>query len=135
MSSPHHFLACAVDSVLLTHLLGVIYGSVSIPSQKGHDLLESAVSKLLQSVGPTARVLWSLRYTQSGCDSGTIDIAQSVEPNSNNVICLPPPSVDLAYDDSMIDLVKAAWKVVMGSEAKDDEFMKFEDREGAQNED
>lgn len=97
--------------------------------------METAVSKLLQSVGPTARPLWSLRYTQSGRDSDSSDIAQSVQPDSNNIICVPPPSLDLAYDDDMVDLVKAAWKVILGDEAKDDEFMSFEDREGAQDED
>lgn len=111
---------------------GVIYGSVGLPGPQGQGLIESAVNELLKAVAdPTAKVLWSLRYTQLGRGSDIIDATQTVEPNTQNIISFPPPSLDLAVDDSTIDIVKAAWKVIMGEEAVDDEFMDFEDREGA----
>lgn len=103
--------------------------------QQGQGLLESAVDKLLQSVEEsTAKVLWSLRYTQLGRYSDGVDAAQRIESNPKNAMCLPPPSLDIAFDDDMIGVVKAAWKVVMGDDAVDDVFMKFEDREGAYDE-
>ena len=111
---------------------GVVYGSVNLPGPQGQDLLESAVNELLKAVAdPTAKVLWTLRYTQLGRDSDIVNAAQTVEPNAQNIVSFPPPSLDLAVDDSTIDLVKAAWKVVIGDEAVDDQFMDFEDREGA----
>ncbi|KAM0089591.1 Rab proteins geranylgeranyltransferase component A [Aspergillus fumigatus] len=49
---------------------------------------------------------------------------------SANILSFPPPSLDLAFDDGVIDTVKEAWKIIMGDQASDD-FMNFEDREGA----
>lgn len=124
--------------MLLDHITdscvpGVIYGSVSVPGPQGQSLLESAVNRLLQSTAdPTAKVLWSLRYTQLGRYNAGVGAAQDIESDySKNIICLPPPSLDVAFDDTMIGVVKAAWKVVMGGNVADEEFMKFEDREGA----
>ncbi|KAL4904716.1 hypothetical protein BDW74DRAFT_154437 [Aspergillus multicolor] len=106
----------------------VLYGSVSISGQQGQTLIEHATDKLLQSsAGPDARVLWSLRYTQLGRPVG--DETRPANVVSGNVIRFPAPSLDLAFDDTTIDLVKDAWTVVMGDEASPDDFMKFEDRE------
>ncbi|KAL4912219.1 GDP dissociation inhibitor [Aspergillus aurantiobrunneus] len=106
----------------------VLYGSVSIPGQQGQSLIEHAVEKLLQSsAGPDTKTLWSLRYTQLGRAVGYEICPTNVV--SGNVIRFPPPSLDLAFDDSTIDLVKDAWAIVMGDEASPEDFMKFEDRE------
>ncbi|KAL4805808.1 hypothetical protein BDV18DRAFT_13358 [Aspergillus unguis] len=106
----------------------VLYGSISIPGEQGQSLIDSAIEKLLQSsADPGAKSLWSLRYTQLGraVGSGT----RPANTISGNIIKFPPPSLDLAFDDSTLDLVKDAWAIVMGDEASTDEFMKFEDRE------
>ncbi|OJJ43134.1 hypothetical protein ASPZODRAFT_124350 [Penicilliopsis zonata CBS 506.65] len=105
----------------------VIYGSVAIPGPRGHTLLESAVEKLVHP----ARILWSLRYTQLGRASAVDDAAQAVQSSgfAENVFCFPPPSLDLAFDDGLIDLVRAVWRGVMGDEARDEEFLNFDDRE------
>ncbi|RJE18284.1 hypothetical protein PHISCL_09379 [Aspergillus sclerotialis] len=114
----------------------VIYGSTGLPGPQGQGLIESAVNELLKVVAnPTAKVLWSLRYTQLGRDDDIVNATQAVEPNTRNIISFPPPSLDLAVDDATIDLVRAAWKAIMGEEAVDDEFMDFEDREGAYDDD
>ena len=116
------------------YALGVIYGSFGLSGSRGYLLLEAAINRLLQSVSEAnAKVLWSLRYTQLGRTSTIPDGVQALKSSfpSDRVICFPPPSLDLAVDDSTIDIVKAAWKVIMGEEAVDDEFMDFEDREGA----
>ena len=54
-----------------------------------------------------------------------------------NTITFPPPSLDLAFNDSVLDPVHDAWKVLMGSGAEDEdiEYLKFEDREGADDDD
>ncbi|KAB8072514.1 GDP dissociation inhibitor-domain-containing protein [Aspergillus leporis] len=113
----------------------VIYGSVSTPGASGQSLIESAVHRLLQSTAdPNAKVLWSLRYTQLGLASNHAH-PSSLEHPSPNIICFPPPSLDLAFDDAMIDRVRDSWKLIMGDAANDHEFMNFEDREGADEED
>ncbi|KAL3472316.1 GDP dissociation inhibitor [Aspergillus californicus] len=106
----------------------VLYGSVSISGQQGQSLIEGAVERLLQSsAGSDAEVLWSLRYTQLGrpVDGNT----RPVNAVSGNVIRFPAPSLDLSFDDSVIDLVKDAWTLVMENDASPEEFMKFTDRE------
>ncbi|KAL4870472.1 hypothetical protein BDV12DRAFT_166021 [Aspergillus spectabilis] len=106
----------------------VLYGSVSIPGPQGQSLIGGAIEKLLaSSAGPDARVLWSLRYIQLGRAVGGDTRPANVV--SGNVIQFPAPSLDLAFDDSTIDLVKDAWTLVMGDEVSPVEFMKFEDRE------
>ncbi|KAL1849467.1 Rab proteins geranylgeranyltransferase component A [Paecilomyces lecythidis] len=109
----------------------VIYASVSLPGAEGQELLNLAIQKLLQSMRNEAgaSVLWSLRFTQLGrADDAPADLVLSL---AGRVIGLPPPSLDLAFDDDMIDAVQKVWKTVMGDEAREESFMQFEDREGA----
>lgn len=42
--------------------------------------------------------------------------------------CFPPPSLDLTFDDGLLDAVRSVWAKVMGGQVSDEEFMKFEDR-------
>jgi Rab proteins geranylgeranyltransferase component A len=69
-----------------------------------------------------AKLLWSLRYTQHESSPPT-------ESSPGRILLCPPPSVDLAFDDSLIGNVREMWRSVMGEEAVEEEFMRFEDRE------
>ncbi|KAI2787131.1 hypothetical protein POX_f07493 [Penicillium oxalicum] len=111
----------------------VIYGSVAIPGSAGQELLERAVDRLLQAEGPQASALWSLRYTQLG-RLGDNRSSCSIRSYSPNVFGFPPPSLDLAFEDQTVDLVKEAWIQIVGSSVPHDEFMIFEDREGTSDE-
>ncbi|GES63172.1 Rab geranylgeranyl transferase escort protein [Aspergillus terreus] len=105
----------------------IIYSSVSIPGPLGQSLIEQAVGKLLDSAAdPEAKVLWALCYTQLGRSDET-PCELTVLPH--NILAFPPPSLDLAFDDSVLDTVKEAWRLVMGDEAAGQEYMVFEDRE------
>ncbi|KAL1970365.1 hypothetical protein VTN77DRAFT_5525 [Rasamsonia byssochlamydoides] len=111
----------------------VVYGSVSVPGDEGQSLLDAAVSKLLQTFAGSDDepvVLWTLRYTQLGlsCEKDSPGASIWKSARSDRIVYFPPPSLDIAFDDRMIDAVKAAWKAVMGEEARDEEFMTFEDR-------
>ena len=114
-------------------MLGVLYGSIASPGAEGQALIEHAIHKLVESTAdPDAAVLWSMRYTQLGHDSTQAGApAPSLTRLSKDTFCFPPPNLDLAFDDSMIDVVKDAWRLVMGAQANESEFMEFEDREGA----
>lgn len=46
----------------------------------------------------------------------------------DRVLAFPAPSLDLAFDDKVIEDVRAAWKLIMG-DGTSEQFMKFEDRE------
>lgn len=53
-----------------------------------------------------------------------------------NTATFPLPPVDLAFNDSVLDPVQEAWKMVLGgSNEEDAEYMKFEDREGGGDDD
>jgi Rab proteins geranylgeranyltransferase component A len=76
-------------------------------------------------------VIWSLHYTQLGRSAEHSASAAISSTGSAPIICLQPPSLDLAFDDSVIGEVKAIWKKVLGiEEAQGQDFLLFEDREG-----
>lgn len=113
----------------------IIYGMVSLPGSKGQSLIEEALNKLLRAftdADGTPAVLWSLRYTQLGlpCGTGYSEGNPFTSPISDRIICFQPSSLDIAFDDGMIDAVKAAWKRLSGDDTRDEEFMNFEDRAG-----
>jgi Rab proteins geranylgeranyltransferase component A len=51
---------------------------------------------------------------------------------SGRVMVFPPPSTDLAFDDSILEGVKEMWKWIMGDEVEEDEFLRFEERGGGE---
>ncbi|KAJ5764619.1 hypothetical protein N7533_003300 [Penicillium manginii] len=107
----------------------VIYGSVALSGPEGHTLLECAVDRLLHAEGPQAMVLWSMRYTQSGRLSNDGSSA-TIHKHSPHVYSFPPSSLDLTWEDEVIDMVKQAWTKIVGDEVDHDDFMIFDDREG-----
>ena len=78
-----------------------------------------------------APCLYQLYYEQTGGDGKATTEMKGNVP----VFSFPPPSLGLAFDDSELDAVKTAWELVMGVEASQEEYMVFEDREGADAED
>ncbi|KAJ5742782.1 uncharacterized protein N7511_011183 [Penicillium nucicola] len=109
---------------------GVIYGSVALAGSEGQALLESAINRLVEADGPGSSVLWSLRYTHRGRLS-TDETRWELDSAVPCYLRFPPSSLDLSFEDDTLDLVKQAWKKVMGDEVDDDDFMVFEDRDGA----
>ncbi|KAH8695047.1 putative rab geranylgeranyl transferase escort protein [Talaromyces proteolyticus] len=111
----------------------VIYGSVSVGGQDGQALLAAAVNQLLESITEvenTPTVLWTLRFTQIGILDSDVSPANIYRSSvSDRIIYFPPPNLDLAFNDAIVDSVRAGWKAVLGDEAQDDDFMNFEDRE------
>ncbi|KAI0385020.1 GDP dissociation inhibitor [Hypomontagnella monticulosa] len=97
--------------------------------------LEEALDALLAAATPPESVkpvcLYKLQYDQS---------LSSREPASTThgdvtTFAFPSPSLNLAFDDSCLEPVKDAWKVVMGDDTPEDAYMIFEDREGVGDDD
>lgn len=114
-------------------LIGVVYGSVSVPGQEGQRLLETAIDLLLDSFSDATgkpAVLWSMRFTQVGTlnDASASPVLYK-STKSDQILYFAPPSLDLAFDDSIVESVRECWKAILGEEAQDDTFMNFEDRE------
>ncbi|KAJ5143547.1 uncharacterized protein N7515_002334 [Penicillium bovifimosum] len=109
----------------------IIYCSVALPGPEGQSLLASAVDRLVQAEGSSASVLWSLRYTHRGNLSNGETRHLTTEDDISNLYKFPVSSLDLAFEDDALELAKEAWKKVVGDEVDDDDFMKFDDRDGA----
>ncbi|OQE25907.1 hypothetical protein PENFLA_c008G07913 [Penicillium flavigenum] len=129
-SPPVYLQVHSSDTGECPHQQSVIYCSVALPGPEGQALIESAVDRLFQAEGLPTRVLWSLRYTQSGRLSDGEPRRLTVEDEIPDCYHFPPSSLDLAFEDDTLDLVKEAWKIVVGDEADDADFMMFDDREG-----
>ena len=87
-------------------------------------LLEKAVGTLLASVdvSPAPEVLWSAQYQQHA-SSG----AENLPADNERILRFLPPSMDLAFDDKILDDVKDMWQKIVGEDAG--EFLVFQDRE------
>ncbi|KAF1991670.1 hypothetical protein K402DRAFT_409784 [Aulographum hederae CBS 113979] len=105
----------------------VLYASTSSDGPRAFELLDAATNRLLEATNETPKpsVLWSLRYQQRSGDSNG---GQTVVNVKEQMVTFPLPSLDLAFDDSVIDRVKVAWQQIMGPDATG--FMVFKDREG-----
>ena len=88
-------------------------------------LLQKAVDALLSCVdaNPQPSILWSVRYQQQP-SSGSESLPTGA---SDQVLHFPPPSLDLAFDDSVLENVRELWQKIVGDEGG--EFLVFQDRE------
>lgn len=91
-------------------------------SEQSKAVLESALSTFLKiSEGGEGKLLYSLYYEQAqeiSSDDGAIE-----------------SSLDLAFNDEILNSVEAEWKIILDDDAKQATFMKFEDRQGAADDD
>lgn len=103
---------------------GILYASTSLSHDVGFKLLQKAIDTLLAvvEVSPCPDVLWSVQYLQHA-SSGT----DKLPTNKERIISFSPPSVDLAFDDAILDSVKGLWRQIVGDEGG--EFLVFQDRE------
>ena len=102
--------------------------TMSQPDAK--SVLEFALQSFLAAVGAdqTPDVLYQLYYEQLTSSNDT--------KQDGSLIDLPVTPPSLIFDDSILDSVKQAWKVVVGdAAAAEEEFMTFPNREGAEEED
>ncbi|KAH8885721.1 hypothetical protein GQ53DRAFT_353049 [Thozetella sp. PMI_491] len=103
--------------------------TVTRPNAKA--VLEAALSSFLAAVaeGSTTDSLYQLYYEQSTSASAR-DIT-----SSPGILSLSATPVCLAFDDGILDSVRKTWEVIMGAAVAETEFMVFEDREGADEDD
>ncbi|KAL9625637.1 MAG: hypothetical protein Q9160_000350 [Pyrenula sp. 1 TL-2023] len=128
----------------------VIYASTAISDPSiAYPILDAAVERLLSAIEPKGVVLWQLHYNQSGLPPATLEPSSETErpgrttnpvatAKKDGIIIVPSPSLDLAFDDHLVDTVKEAWAWIVGldlnasddsGEGAGDRFMVF-DRPG-----
>ena len=128
---------------------GIIYGSVNIPGTQGQKLLRAAIRRLVEieisinnndnnittttekAAAAADPILWRLEYTQVGRSQHQQQQLATDDKDDERVISFSPPSLDIAFDDTVIDMVKDVWKKIVchDDDDKQQEFMVFEDRE------
>ncbi|OTB04680.1 hypothetical protein M426DRAFT_150344 [Hypoxylon sp. CI-4A] len=112
----------------------VIY-LTTLASHQSAKRLSSALDGLLSVATPpggaTPKALYQLRYDQ------TLSTREPSVTTSGSIstFAFPSPSLSLAFDDESLAAVKDAWKLVMGTDAPEDEYMIFQDREGVGDDD
>lgn len=102
--------------------------------KEGQALVEDAAKEVMGSTDSSAEILWSLRYTQAGigCDGGSgSGGGSSLAGAHEGIYSFPAPSLDLSFDDGMMEQVKGVWKQIVGEGVDESEFLMFEEREGA----
>jgi hypothetical protein len=108
----------------------VIYASTLCAGPSDRELLDLAVKSLLYQVDSDESetvVLWNMYYEQRG-------VPERSEASKDGLFSIPPSSLDLAFDDGVMETVRDAWRFVLGDEAKDEDFLCFPDREGEESE-
>jgi Rab proteins geranylgeranyltransferase component A len=70
-----------------------------------------------------------MSYIQRGRASSDLALAPFAEDKSGRVLTFPAISLDLAFDDALLDSVKAVWGKIMGEQADYAEFLRFTERE------
>ncbi|KAF2648533.1 hypothetical protein K491DRAFT_612584 [Lophiostoma macrostomum CBS 122681] len=130
-SPPVHVFIHSSDTEECPKGHSVLYASIALDSDAGFQLLEQAVTALLSAVDvtPQPTILWSARYIQQGLTGAVVDPTA----HGGHRVQFPPPSLDLAFDDAVLDHVQEAWRKIMGDDAG--EFLVFEDREAYADED
>ncbi|KAH6628373.1 GDP dissociation inhibitor-domain-containing protein [Chaetomium tenue] len=93
------------------------------------EILERALDAFVgvTSDDQPSQVLYQLQYEQlAGLDTFKAE---------GSIFTLPAPSPSLSFDDSVLGPVREGWEKVMGEAAAGAEYMVFEDREGAMDDD
>ena len=95
--------------------------------------LQVAVQRLINTSDEpaSATVLWSMSYTSNSRPASAKPDVPYRQDKSGRIMAFPPLAHDLAFDDTILDSVKAIWSRAMGSGVSPNEFMKFDDRRDA----
>ena len=101
----------------------MIYTSTIASDTSAFKSLDEAVDKLL-SVAEDAKnlKLWSLCYLQVGRPAMADSSNLLRSSKTDRILSFSIPSLDLAFEDGVIDSVREAWTCISGAES-DEEFM------------
>ncbi|KAF2753294.1 rab proteins geranylgeranyltransferase component A [Pseudovirgaria hyperparasitica] len=107
----------------------VLYASISPVECDCEVILKQAVDTLLLASReePQPKVLWSLHYKVNLPLPEVAEVDNGVRV-TGNIVELPHTSLDLVFEDAVVDQVQVAWRHVTGQ--RNSEFLDFEDREG-----
>lgn len=91
--------------------------------------LQSAVNSFLETSDASQSLLWSLSYIHSGPDQEPASSYPPLQKHSPEVLVFPSQPHDLAFHDCIMKAVQEAWEIILGEEAANSSFLRFEERE------
>jgi hypothetical protein len=93
--------------------------------------LRNAVQHIILACDTNATLLWEISYSsQSPTVDSSLHQASFTTDLSGRILAFQPFPEDIAFDDRLLDSIKAIWATIMGPSAEDLEFMRFEERSG-----
>ena len=98
-------------------------------TSQSKSLLDTALSSFLSTFADGAdapKCIWKMHYTQAAGNG-----AFGIEGNIGTFDLISP---EMAFNDDVLPPVQQAWEMVTGAD-NGEGYMKFEDREGANDED
>ncbi|KAI0162187.1 GDP dissociation inhibitor [Xylariaceae sp. FL1272] len=104
----------------------VIY-LTTLASSQAKNILDTALDALVKTTEPSATSLYKLYYEQTASSYEFVNTSRG----NASLLTFPSPSLNLSFDDTCLDDVKKAWRLIMKEDASNEEYMVFEDREGA----
>lgn len=126
-----HFTTIRTESskTVLENTLATLLSAFAHESSSGTDGAEGYYSGETISP-PSVPVLYQLYFEQPRGGDERPQEAKPEESPSSGTFRFPPLPVDLMVQDAPLDVVRDAWRRVMGAEADDAAYMAFVDREG-----
>ena len=86
------------------------------------------MESFLETQGAATALLWSLSYIASAPAAGSAAGLTLSRPRPS-ILVFPPQPYDIAFPDDVLEVVRDAWKTVLGAQVEDDSFLRFEERE------
>ena len=116
---------------------GIIYASTLDDGSACQERLEAALSNVLSTSedAETAKTLWIMTYTTRGPPAINSSFYSYTYNSTHPVMCFPDRKHDIAFDDSVLDSVKAAWEAVLGEKSAEYDFLRFEERKSTNEDD
>lgn len=95
------------------------------------ERLRRAAGQAILACDANATILWEMSYasTSLSFDDPPLSTPFVTDP-SGRMIAFRPTCEAIAFDDTILDAVEAAWEKIMGPLARESEFMRFKERPG-----
>lgn len=107
---------------------GIIYATVTHNDSSARQRLQTSVADFIETCDASGSNIWSLTYSIFGPDP-IYQQDHALSEISPQVFSFAPRPYDLSFPDEVLTSVKQVWKSILGVDAQDDAFLRFEERE------
>lgn len=109
--------------------LGVIYAAAAGRDSTSKTDLQAAVELFLEANGALGSILWTLSYLTSGAPLDMRQDPVALTKIAEQVLSLNAGPHDIAFPDGVLKSVEEVSRLILGSDVRQDTFLRFEGRE------